>query len=77
MRTPALAAHLQREMQELHDHWDIGQSMLAEGCPEAHDHQAFVYAALLLLIPDGMERLRMGWVYDRSVKEEQAVRAVL
>jgi hypothetical protein len=64
-------------MQELHDHWDIGQSMLAEGCPEAHDHQAFVYAALLLLIPDGMERLRMGWVYDRSVKEEQAVRAVL
>ena len=70
MRTPALAAHLQREMLELQDCWEIGQQMLDAGCPEASDHQAIIYAALMLAIPDGLERLRMAWVCDRSEREE-------
>ena len=69
MRTPALAAHLQSEMLELQDCWEIGQSMLDAGCPEADVHQAMVYAGLMLAIPDGLERLRMGWVIDRSDRE--------
>ena len=72
MRTPAIAAHLQAEAGELFHSWELGQHMLRTDCPSADDHQALVYAALALLIPDGMERLRMAWVLDRSVSEELA-----
>ena len=78
MRTPDVAARLQREMDELHGYWEQCQGRRNEEPHPEHDHEmGVIYATLLATVPEGLERLRMQWVRDRLALEESTVESVL
>ena len=78
MRTPDVAARLQREMDEVHGYWAECQSRRSEmPHPEDDQEMGLIYAALLMTVPEGLERLRKAWILDRLELEESTVESVL
>ena len=72
MRSASLSKQLQDEMAHLKHAWECGQEMLEHDTAAGAEHQALLYAGLLILIPDGLERLRKSWILDRLDAEEFA-----
>ncbi len=77
MRTPDIAARLQREMDEVHGYWEECQARRSEiPHPEDDQEMGLIYAALLMSVPEGLERLRKAWILDR-LDEEATVESVI
>ena len=77
MRSPDVAARLQREMDEVHEFWEQCQERRSEKPhPTDDDEMGLIYAALLMAVPEGLERLRKAWVLDRLEMEESTVESV-
>ena len=58
MHTPKTAARLIYEMDEVHAYWEELQRVDPEQMP-------LVAATVLMVIPEGLERLRRAWILDR------------
>ena len=66
MRSPDVAARLQREMDEVHGFWEQCQERRSEKPhPTDDDEMGLIYATLLIAMLEGLERLRKAWVLDR------------
>ena len=63
MRTQKAAAKLSEEMREIEGYWR--EALSDEEC-------ALSLAAMLMVIPDGLELLRKSWILDRLDMEDRA-----
>lgn len=66
MRTPDVAARLMREMDEVHGYWSECQGRRSEKPHHLDDQEmGLIYAAMLMSMAEGVERLRKAWILDR------------
>ena len=74
MHSPNLAARLIREMDEVHAFWEECHNRRLEITRHEDEKElSLIYAALLMSVPEGLERLRKAWILDRLEAEETAV----
>ena len=71
MRTRTLSARLGRELDEVFYFWERCNARLPGGHPDDVNEMALVYAALLMGVPDALDRFSKAALLDEWDLEEK------